>query len=280
MPCRSHMNIRADLPALTCHDSIGLAHHIAHRDRAEQHDQIGIGEIDVTAQEGYAFGHFHRIGIAIVRRPPGQDIDDVDVLGAIERDRREHLVEKFSRRLRPTKTAGRSLWSSTAQRRCTGCARRERRSAESGVGRDLLERLATVIGFERGFEVRQRVRARRMISIAVPISSPSTRRCRRFGLLRKRGRGARCKCWPLRRHGGTLGGLRARKISRLRGRFRRQPVHRLLADSLIRPSFDQPGEGGKGVGVCHSRTLQDATAAVTARRLTPSGPEPHKPRQS
>src|SRR6516164_7014272 len=66
-----------------------------HRRAAETDKEIGIGELDLTADEWQADRGFLWGRRAVARRPPWHDIGDV-TRGAIETDRSHHPVEQFA----------------------------------------------------------------------------------------------------------------------------------------------------------------------------------------
>ncbi len=51
-------------------------------------------KLDVAAEERDAHRDFAGIGIAVVRRAPGHDVDDVSA-APVQTDRRHHLVEAY-----------------------------------------------------------------------------------------------------------------------------------------------------------------------------------------
>jgi len=63
---------------------------------SETDEDVGVGELDLAADEGQADGALVRRRRSVAGRPPGHDVGDIG-LRAIKPDRFHHAVEQFSR---------------------------------------------------------------------------------------------------------------------------------------------------------------------------------------
>ena len=125
--------------------------------RAQQDDDPRIHQLDMAAQEGQAHRRFLGRGIAIVRRPPVDNIGDVGA-GAVQMDAASILSSSFP--ARPTK--GRPMRSSSRPGASPMNMMREAGlpSAKTVWVARLLQR-AAVEAFQRGFQFGERGRSAR-----------------------------------------------------------------------------------------------------------------------
>ena len=190
---------------------------------------------------------------------------------AVEADRGQHLVEQLAG------AADKGLALAVFL-----CARRladehdvagRRAVGEDGVLGGRLQR-ATVEGLERGFQFVERVAAGRR--------SPSPGR---YGRMRDRRAGRLRRATVAARHrlDQGLAAAALRGSASAGGRLGREPVDRRVEHGFVGAGFDQPGQGGEGIGLGalrHGAIIGEAPARQARRlRLTPLAQGPHKRRE-